>query len=132
MNKRFSLLALVLGFFLIVPSALAAGPHRTKINRYVWDYQMVKKGNRIEERRVIIRENGRSATDGKKMLEEKRFHVLRPLTESKETESYFPAVHRFSSNIPLTYGGAAKGLNWRLRSATINTNSSPWRPNTKS
>jgi hypothetical protein len=43
---------------------------------------MVKKGNRIEERRVIIKENGRSATDGKKMLEEKRFRVLRPLFAS--------------------------------------------------
>jgi len=61
MNKRFSLLALVVGYFLIAPSALAADPHRTKINRYVCDYQIVKKGNRIEERRVIIKETRRSA-----------------------------------------------------------------------
>ena len=61
MNKRFSLLALLLGLLLITPSALASDPHRTKINRYVRDYQMVKKGNQIEERRVIIRENGHSA-----------------------------------------------------------------------
>lgn len=59
--------------------ALASDPHRTKINRYVCDYQMVKKGNQIEERRVIIKENGRLAAEGKKMLDEKRFSILKPL-----------------------------------------------------
>jgi len=63
-------------------SSLPPNPYKTKTNRYVCDYQMVKKGNRIEERRVIIKENGRSAIEGKKMLEEKRFHVLRPLFAS--------------------------------------------------
>jgi protein TonB len=66
-------------FAVFGPQILQGDPHGIKISRYVCDYQMFKKGNQIEERRVIVKENGRLTTDRKKMLEEKRFSVLKPL-----------------------------------------------------
>jgi TonB family protein len=59
--------------------SLRPNPYKTKVNRYVCDYQMIKKGNRIEERRFIQKENGRLIEAEKKLLEEKRIMALRPL-----------------------------------------------------
>ncbi len=66
---------------LSTPRLLAPNPFKTKTNRYVCDYQMIKKNDRIEERRIILQENGRSVKE-KNLLEEKRFAVLRPLFAS--------------------------------------------------
>jgi hypothetical protein len=55
---------------------------RTEINDYSCDYQLIKKMDRIEERRILLKENGRKITDQIKLLEEKRYSVLRPIFES--------------------------------------------------
>ena len=52
---------------------------RTEKNKYVCDYLLVKKGERIEDRRIILEENGREVSGRKKLLEEKRFSALMPL-----------------------------------------------------
>jgi TonB family protein len=57
-------------------------PSRTGRNSYTCDYQFIKKGDRIEERRILIKENGRKVTDQKKLLEEKRYSVLKPIFAS--------------------------------------------------
>jgi len=54
-------------------------PKRTERNKYVCDYLLVKKGEKIEERRIILKENGRKVPDRQKLLEEKRFSTLIPL-----------------------------------------------------
>lgn len=54
-------------------------PTRIERARYICDYQLIKKGDQIEERRIILKENGRKITEQVKLLEEKRFSVLRPL-----------------------------------------------------
>ena len=57
-------------------------PSRTERNTYTCDYQFIKKGDRIEERRILLKENGRKVTDRKKLLEEKRYSVLKPIFAS--------------------------------------------------
>jgi TonB family protein len=52
---------------------------RTEKNEYVCDYLLVKKGGRIEDRRIILEENGRKVQGRKEFLEEKRFSALMPL-----------------------------------------------------
>jgi TonB family protein len=51
---------------------------RTEKNEYVCDYLLVKKGDRIEDRRIILQENGRKLPDRTKLLEEKRLSTLLP------------------------------------------------------
>jgi TonB family protein len=53
-------------------------PGRTEINRYICDYQLTKKDGQEEERRILLKENGRKISDWTKLLEEKRFSVLNP------------------------------------------------------
>jgi TonB family protein len=57
-------------------------PSRTGRNAYTCDYQFIKKSDRIEERRILLKENGRKVTDRKKLLEEKRYSVLKPIFAS--------------------------------------------------
>jgi len=57
-------------------------PSRTGRNTYTCDYQFIKKGDRIEERRILLKENGHKVTDRKKLLEEKRYSVLKPIFAS--------------------------------------------------
>ena len=54
-------------------------PWGTEKNQYVCDYQLIRKGDLIKEQRIVLEENGRRITDQKKLLEEKRFSMLRPL-----------------------------------------------------
>jgi protein TonB len=54
-------------------------PERTERNNYVCDYLLVRKGERIEERRIILKENGRKMPDCGRLLEEKRFTALNPV-----------------------------------------------------
>jgi TonB family protein len=54
--------------------------HRsTERNRYVCDFQLIKKNETIEERRILLEDNGRKFPDRSRLLEEKRFSVIRPL-----------------------------------------------------
>jgi len=54
-------------------------PQRTEKYDYTCDYLFVKKGANIEERRVVLKDNGRKMPDRSKLLEEKRFTALNPL-----------------------------------------------------
>jgi TonB family protein len=69
-------------------------PWGTEKNQYVCDYQLIRKGDLIKEQRIVLEENGRRITDQKKLLEEKRFSMLRPLFAaarllSKDRQSLF-------------------------------------------
>ncbi len=52
---------------------------RTEKYDYTCDYLFVKKGGSIEERRVVLKDNGRKMPDRSRQLEEKRFTALNPL-----------------------------------------------------
>ena len=51
---------------------------RTERNEYVCDYLFVKRGEGIQDRRIILKENGRKLSDRSKILEERRFTTLTP------------------------------------------------------
>jgi len=53
-------------------------PERAERNEYVCDYLFVKKGEGIQDRRIILKENGRPLPDRTKILEERRFTTLTP------------------------------------------------------
>lgn len=48
-------------------------PQRTLRNKFLCDYQIIKKANTIRERRIVLKENGRKVAEKKNLLEEKRF-----------------------------------------------------------
>ena len=54
-------------------------PQRTEKYDYTCDYLFVKKAGSIEERRIILKDNGRKMPDRSRLLEEKRFTALNPL-----------------------------------------------------
>jgi len=54
-------------------------PKLTRRNDYLCDYQIVRKEGKIDERRLILKENGRPIADQKKPLEEARFSGLSSL-----------------------------------------------------
>ena len=54
-------------------------PERTEKNDFVCDYLFVKKGDSIEERRIILKDSGQKMPDRNKLLEEKRFTSLNPV-----------------------------------------------------
>ena len=43
-------------------------------NKYIYDYQLIRKANKIEEQRILIKENGRKKNDLDAQLKTKRFH----------------------------------------------------------
>lgn len=55
---------------------------RTEKYDYTCDYLFVKKGGSVEERRIVLKDNGRKVPDRSKLLEEKRFTALNPLMAS--------------------------------------------------
>jgi len=61
-------------------------------NRYIYDYQLIRKENKIEEQRILIKENGRKKNDLDAHLKTKRFQykyiVFGPLglLEEKQQE----------------------------------------------
>jgi hypothetical protein len=57
-------------------------PNRTERKSYVCDYQLIKRGETIEQRRIILKENGRFLPDQTKLLEERRYAVLKPIIAS--------------------------------------------------
>ncbi len=54
-------------------------PKKTQRNSFLCDYLIAKKAGGIEERRIILKENGRQMPDRNKILEEKRFTGLSSL-----------------------------------------------------
>ena len=54
-------------------------PKQTRRNNFICDYQIIKKAGAVEERRVILKENGRKNTDRNKLLAEERFSALSSL-----------------------------------------------------
>lgn len=63
----------------VVGAAQIFDPKKTQRNNFLCDYLIVKKAGRIEERRIILKENGRPMPDRNKILEEKRFIGLSSL-----------------------------------------------------
>jgi TonB family protein len=47
---------------------------------YICDYQMIRRFGEIEERRIVLRENGRRIADRVELLEESRYSALAPVT----------------------------------------------------
>jgi len=54
-------------------------PKQTRRNNFICDYQIIKKAGAVEERRIILKENGRKNTDRNKILDEERFSALSSL-----------------------------------------------------
>lgn len=50
-----------------------------KINAYTYDYQLIKKGDSIKERRILLEENGRKKYEKNASLKTKRFFTERPV-----------------------------------------------------
>ena len=54
-------------------------PLRTIKSKYSCDYLMVQKAETVVERRIVLRNNGRTMPDRRTLLEEKRFTALNPI-----------------------------------------------------
>jgi len=54
-------------------------PQQTIRSNYICDYLFVKKGDQLEERRIVLEDDGRKMPDRNRLLEEKRFTALNPL-----------------------------------------------------
>ncbi len=59
-------------------------PQKTIKSDYVCDYLYVRRGDRIEERRVVLEDDGRKMPDRATLLEEKRFTALDPVLAAVE------------------------------------------------
>jgi TonB family protein len=57
-------------------------PQRTEKNVFVCDYLFVKNADRIDQRRIILRDNGRALPDRNRLLEGKTYSALMPLMAS--------------------------------------------------
>jgi len=57
-------------------------PAHIEINRYVCDYQLRRTEGQVDERRILLKENGRKMSDWTKLLNEKRFSILNPFLDS--------------------------------------------------
>lgn len=54
-------------------------PKKIQRNKFLCDYLIVKKDGDVDERRIILKENGRRTTDRNEFLEEERFIGLSPM-----------------------------------------------------
>ncbi len=59
-------------------------PQRTIRSDYVCDYLFVRRGDRVEERRVVLKDDGKKMPDRTTLLEEKRFTALNPVLAAVE------------------------------------------------
>src|SRR4030067_2167276 len=64
---------------ILIASSPLFDPRLTEKKSYVCDYLLVKKGDKLEEQRILLQEDGRTMPDRERLLEEKKFFVLRPL-----------------------------------------------------
>lgn len=61
------------------PDRYRKGPHETNLrkNVYVYDYQLIKKGNNIEESRTLLEENGKKKNEKNAQLKTRKFYSYR-------------------------------------------------------
>jgi len=61
------------------PNRYRKGPHETNMrkNVYVYDYQLIKKGNDIEESRTLLEENGKKKNEKNAQLKTRKFYSYR-------------------------------------------------------
>jgi len=57
--------------------AMGGGGQKIEINKYVYDYQLIKKGEKIEESRILLKENGKKKNEKNAPLKTKRFYSKR-------------------------------------------------------
>jgi TonB family protein len=57
-------------------------PSRSERNEYICDYQLIRRGAKIDERRIVLKENGRKTAGQNKQLEDSRFSALTPIFAS--------------------------------------------------
>ncbi len=57
-------------------------PQKTIRKKYLCDYQLIQRDGRTEERRIILKDDGRAPQDPKTLLNEKRYRILAPLFAS--------------------------------------------------
>jgi len=67
------------GWIMVGKSVQIMDPKLTRRNDFLCDYQIIRKSGKIDERRFILKENGRKIAEQKKILEEKRFSGLSSL-----------------------------------------------------
>lgn len=54
-------------------------PDRTEKNQYVSDYQLIRKDGQVQERRIVLKKNGRDTSGQKEYLENSHYSVLMPI-----------------------------------------------------
>lgn len=54
-------------------------PQKVEKNSYLYDYQLIKKGSKIEERRILLEENGKKKYKKNAELKTMRFFSRRPI-----------------------------------------------------
>ena len=54
-------------------------PNKIDKNTYLYDYQLIKKGNKIEEQRILLEENGKQKYEENAELKTTRFFSRRPI-----------------------------------------------------
>jgi hypothetical protein len=61
------------------PDRYRRGPHQTNLrkNVYVYDYQLIKKGDKIEESRTLLEENGKKKNEKNAQLKTRKFYSYR-------------------------------------------------------
>lgn len=61
------------------PDRYRKGPHKTNLrkNVYVYDYQLIKKGEKIEESRTLLEENGKKKIEKNARLKTRKFYSYR-------------------------------------------------------
>ena len=61
------------------PDRYRRGPHRSNLrkNVYVYDYQLIKKGGKIEESRTLLEENGKKTNEKNAQLKTRKFYSYR-------------------------------------------------------
>jgi TonB family protein len=65
--------------FIIGTPVQIMDPSRTEVNRYVCDYQLTRKNGEVEERRIVLKQNGQKPTDWATLLVEKRLSAVNPI-----------------------------------------------------
>ena len=60
-------------------ASLPRNPYKTKTYRFICDFQMIRKQGRVEERRILLESNDKSAPKGAAPPDEKRYASLKPL-----------------------------------------------------
>ena len=60
-------------------ASLPRNPYKTKTYRFICDFQMIRKQGRVEERRILLESNDKSAPKGVAPPDEKRYASLKPL-----------------------------------------------------